>query len=280
MKKTGDDRSLTILVTKDRNSKAVVVYKGRGEEETISQAVDNIKNLGHRNKFILKTDNEPALTSLRDGIIETLASSGVQILVEPPPVEESQSNGAIENGVRLVKEMVRVHMISLESRIQGEIPTFHPIMTWIVPHAANCITKYLVGHDGKTAYQRLWGKTAQEEILEIGERIFWRKRKSAMKDLDSRYHPGIWLGRVWGSSTHIVWDGQKAIEVYGIQRVPKDERWSRADIEAIIATPWDWEPQAQQGEQRPLIPERLDSPLADAQQDTEPGRPHSMHIQE
>ena len=77
----------------------------------------------------------------------------------------------MENGVKLLKGMLRVHVLALEQKICGNIPTHHPLMTWIVPHAAECITKYLKSSDGKTPYERLFGKPVREEAYEIGEQI-------------------------------------------------------------------------------------------------------------
>ena len=45
---------------------------GKTLDETIDQAVENIKRLGHTGKVIVKTDNEPALLSLRDGVLQRL----------------------------------------------------------------------------------------------------------------------------------------------------------------------------------------------------------------
>ena len=36
------------------------------------------------------------------------------------------------------------------------------------------MTKYMVGLDGKTAYERLFGKKSREEHLEFGEVVLWR----------------------------------------------------------------------------------------------------------
>ena len=78
-------------------------------------------------------------------------ADGLQVVVEAPPAHEPQSNGMVESGVKQVKGMVRTLMLALESRIQGDIPVHHPIMLWLVEHAAELTTKHLVGHDGKTA---------------------------------------------------------------------------------------------------------------------------------
>ena len=94
-KDTGD-RSLTVLVIKDRNSRAIlaqpVLCKGIGHEDTVDQAVCSIRRLGHQHKVILKTDNEPALVDLRNAVARAL---GLQALPEAPPAYEPQSNGVL-----------------------------------------------------------------------------------------------------------------------------------------------------------------------------------------
>ena len=45
---------------------------------------------------------------------------------------------------------------------------------WLIEHATDVMTKYLVGKDGKSAYERLFGKAVREEALEFGEGLWWR----------------------------------------------------------------------------------------------------------
>eukprot|EP00974_Lingulodinium_polyedra_P043888 4214184-Lingulodinium_polyedra.AAC.1 len=51
-------------------------------------------------------------------------------------------------------------------------------MTWLVEHVADLVTKYLQGSDGKTGYQRLFGKQVHEEELEFGERVVYKLKPS------------------------------------------------------------------------------------------------------
>eukprot|EP00969_Alexandrium_andersonii_P268695 11874200-Alexandrium_andersonii.AAC.1 len=63
--KDGSDTTLAVLVIKDRESKAMsahpVLRKGRLHDDTVDQAVARIRRLGHRQRVLLKTRNEPAL---------------------------------------------------------------------------------------------------------------------------------------------------------------------------------------------------------------------------
>ena len=63
--------------------------------------------------MIMMNDNELALVCLRDGVIQKLDK---EVLVEKPPNGESQSIGAMENAVKLVKGMLRTLLMALERR--------------------------------------------------------------------------------------------------------------------------------------------------------------------
>ena len=115
-----DEDKATILVVKDRESKAIMAavlpMKGACLEEAGEKGAELIKGMGHKGKLLIKTDNEPALKALRDATIQRLDQ---QILPIKPPVAESASNGVIESGVRTFKGILRVHFLSLEKKLGG-----------------------------------------------------------------------------------------------------------------------------------------------------------------
>ena len=76
-------------------------------------------------------------------------------------------------------------------------------MLWLVEHSAELITKHLVGHDGKSACGRLFGKPCRDEGYEFGERIHFRRGLARRGSLDARWEDGIWLGRHWGADLHL-----------------------------------------------------------------------------
>ena len=89
---------------------------------------------------------------------------------------ESQSNGGIEGAVKIVKGLLRVHLAALERKIGAKFPSRHPVLTWLVEHVTDLISKYAVGLDGKTGYERLFGRPVREEGLEFGETLHWKHR--------------------------------------------------------------------------------------------------------
>eukprot|EP00969_Alexandrium_andersonii_P358161 15450419-Alexandrium_andersonii.AAC.1 len=61
--KDTSETTLTVLMIKDRDSRAILAHpvlrKGRLHDDTVDQAVASIRKLGHHHRVLLKTDNEP-----------------------------------------------------------------------------------------------------------------------------------------------------------------------------------------------------------------------------
>jgi hypothetical protein len=238
IKEQGQEDSLTVIVMKDRESKAVfanvVELKGRGIDGTINRVLENIRRLGYK-RIVIKSDQEPALTDLVNGIIEARDDETIH---EHSPVGESQSNGVVERAVRSAKDQIRTLKLALQARIKRKIPQKHAMMTWLVEHAGDCITKWQANHDGKTSYQRLMGKPCSEESLELGEMVNYKLPSEDLGDLDGRWSSGVWLGKRWKSAEHLVHENGEVIHCRAVSRKPLEERWDGPAIEAITATPW------------------------------------------
>ena len=93
------------------------------------------------NKVVLKSDNEPAIVKLLAETLRELRVQGLeQCLEEHPPERDPQSNGSAEVGVTLLKGHFRTLKSCMGSRIGFKIPVRHPLIVWMVRHAANLIT--------------------------------------------------------------------------------------------------------------------------------------------
>jgi hypothetical protein len=238
----------TLLVMRDRDTKAmrawVLPHKGADLVETVDRAVAGVRELGYRGRVLIRCDGEHALTALRDAVVKGLPDGATPVVT---PVGESQSNGGIEGAVRIVKGLLRVHLMALEAKIGARFPSGHAVLTWLVEHVTDVISKHMVGVDGKTGYERLFGRPSREEGLEFGELLHWRHR--ATKDmnvvLDARWSSGVWLGRSWGGIVHQVYANGKVHAIRGVQRQPRADRWRKEALEEIKATPWDRAPAAE-----------------------------------
>ena len=89
----------------------VLPQKGDDEDHFCAKlAVEDIKWMGH-----ITTDNERAIVSLKTRVARLHREfKGFQnVQTESPPEHDSQSNGGVEIGVRLVKRIVQVtHALS------------------------------------------------------------------------------------------------------------------------------------------------------------------------
>ena len=133
-------------------------------------------------------------------------------------------------------------------------PADHPILAWVAEAVSDLATKHLRGHDGRTGYERLFGKAPREEGLELGEVVLGRRPKQAGVNvlLEAWWETGIWLGRAWGGITHRVGVGREVVETRAVQRKPKEERWDVAAVQALLATPW-CNPVPEDSDQAPMV---------------------------
>ena len=110
---------MPVLVMRDHASRLsfseVFPVKGTKHAYCVKQVCANIETLGH-SKFILRSDQEPAILDLCSSVIQDCKSKGIDVLKEHSPVGESQSNGVVERAIQDVEGLVRTLKDDLESR--------------------------------------------------------------------------------------------------------------------------------------------------------------------
>ena len=87
------------------------------------------------------------------------------------PVDESQSNGRVENAVQRVQNLIRTLKDALEKRLNTRVMSSDPIFPWIVEWSAGLITRYVKRQSGRTAYREARGHDAQAPVAEFGKKI-------------------------------------------------------------------------------------------------------------
>ena len=241
VRRVGEKDVITLLVMRDRGSRALRVWivpnKGAEMEDTVLKAVEGVLHLGYRGRVLIKCDNEPAILALREAIIARLPDGAIPVAPAPG---ESASNGVVENAVKIAKGLMRVHLSALERKVGARFPSDHPMIAWLAEFVGDTCTKYLQGADGRTSYERLFGKPVREESLEFGETVLFRPKARADANvlLEGRWAQGVWLGRRWGSPVSRVYSQGEVVDARAVQRVPLAERWCAATLGAIRATPW------------------------------------------
>ena len=122
---------------------------------------------------------------------------------------------------------MRAIKFGLESRIKANIGGNPLVFEWIIPHASDCINRFLVGKDGRTPHYRIFNKHLLGKTFEFGERVLAKpkrgKRETRKQSMKSKWHDGTWAGFDDRSHEHIVvlTGGGSAIEVRTVR--PKAE---------------------------------------------------------
>ena len=190
---------------------------------------------------IVKTDHEPAITSIISEVGRMrVASGGGRWLVENSPVGSSASNGVVERAIRSVSQQIRVMKDTLEHKAKITIGARHPLMTWLAEYAGHLLNRFEVAHDGTTSYERLKGKSANTLGIEFGESILWKRRPvgGALAKAVCLWEDGIFLGIRGASGEVVVGDTKGVWKTRSVQRKPPSERWAEGALEVVRHVPW------------------------------------------
>ena len=151
---------------------------------------------------------------------------------------ESQSSGLAERTIQSVKDLIRCHKATFESRIKRKLPMSHPIMRWLIEHVVLLLNKYQVGTDGRTAYGRLHGKEVRERICQFGEKILYFVPKQNRAPITLRWRYGVFLGRAMNADQNDIGLADGSVtQARAMVRLIPGVRWDVARVERIAGTP-------------------------------------------
>ena len=98
-----------------------------------------IELAGYRS-LIVKSDQETSILELIQAVKRERSEDIEEMSTEQSPVGEHQSNGQVERAIQNVQGQIRTMILSLESRYKMKIKMDHPILAWLVKHAAMLIS--------------------------------------------------------------------------------------------------------------------------------------------
>ena len=155
-------------------------------------------------------------------------------------MRSSGSNGVIERGIKEVQGQLRGMKSALDTRFGVDIRGTSNFLPWMVEHASVLIKRYLVGKDGKTAYERLRGKKSKMLGFEFGESVHFRRipLQGRLGKLDSLWQTGLFVGYRTQSGEYMVANSEGAFKTRTMKRIPENERWNKGEIEGMPWTPW------------------------------------------
>ena len=276
-----EPKRLTVLVIKEHNSKSlfgcVVPHKGITQTDAnVNFFLECIDELGNAaTNIVIKNDQEPSIVAVINMVKEKRAKAAT--IIDESPVGSSASNGSIENGVGEYEAQIRVCRLALEQRLGIQIPIHHDIVPWMVRHCGFLLQRYLVGHDGMTAYRRIRHRDYDSDAIEFGETVLYKIAKThlgpALNKYDSTWSKGVYLGTRVRSNELLTFDTNGIHKVRTVKRVPIDDRWDKDVFSITIAPPWDFKydsPVEEPAEQQSALinidsGERLPEPLAEGE---------------
>ena len=89
------------------------------------------------NNTVIQPDNEDFLIALLKAAATAMGSN---IAVRQSPAYTSQAQGSVERFHRTLMGQVRALKLQLENNYNTRLTSKHPIMPWMVKHAAYCLT--------------------------------------------------------------------------------------------------------------------------------------------
>ena len=150
---------------------------------------------GEAGHIILKSDGERSITAVREAVAKY---HGGKVVPESPPRGESQSNSPVEEAGKTVREFVRVLKEQVEFNTGVQLQCAEAFTQWMVRWAAMMCSRYLVGKDGLTAYERRRGRRCKLPVVMFGEKV-WYLELRAGKDRKDKFQSEWCEGLVAGS---------------------------------------------------------------------------------
>ena len=233
------------LILEDRISKCIasiaIPSKGASDPYVRSKCIKYIEEWG-RTAIVLKCDQENSIKDLRRSIADARIHNTIR---EDSPKEDHQANGEAEAAVNVVGGQVRTMRAALQGNLGVTLDYRTPALRWMIDYAGVLLTRFQVGEDGRTGYERLKGRRFRKEIVEFGEQVMYEVRPGARKGkLEAKFEIGTYLGLATNSHEAYVADEAGMVHTTKtIKRRPVEERWNAQAVMAVKSLPWDLRPE-------------------------------------
>ena len=239
-----EERLLPIVVMRDRRTKmyAASFVPRKGVEPFACKFFANfVRDLGWK-RLTVKSDGEASLLALKAAAMEALP--GVEAIPKESPVGDHNANAEAENAVKEVKRAFRAIKDCLEEKLGKAVRIDHPILTCLPAHAAQCLSRFRLGADGRSAEQRRTGKKWSLPVLEFGERV--HVRPAVPQEPRSGMAPKMIEGRYVGHRSRtgmiLIMAPIGVVRGKSFNKMSLEERWKLDGFEDLKGTPWEMVP--------------------------------------
>lgn len=113
-------------------------------------------------------------------------------------------------------------------------------MAWLVRWAAELLSKYSCGDDGKSPHERLHGERCGTPLVPFGESIMYLPMKTTRRDKGNiAKRPGIWLGVIARTQEVLVGTEAGVATCRTVTRLLDDEKWNARQVLRMRGRPWE-----------------------------------------
>jgi hypothetical protein len=215
----------------------IVEKKGVGAPWVEQRVANFVNGFGHK-KLLVRSDHEPSILALRKKIVELVDG---QVFQEDSIKGESQTNGLAEVGVKILEGMIRTLKLAVEGRIKESLASDSILLAWLAEHAAIVYNRCAVLADGRTPWQRAYGKSSTMPLLPFGEKVLFKplKKTGDLKNsLQPRFRFAFSLGSRSRSGEHFVGTPEGVVRCRDVRRLTEDKRWDLDGLKAVKGAPW------------------------------------------
>ncbi|CAK0861788.1 unnamed protein product, partial [Prorocentrum cordatum] len=190
----------------------VLQPKGTQHECNVARAFSQVEATGHP-KIIYKSDGEGALVALKREATIRLRNAKIEVVPGQAPAYDSVSNGLAEVAVREVKGVARSPRVALSLLHGADIPNDHPVLTWLVAHAAGYINRGRIGADGRTPHERHKGMAFRKVLPPFCEKTAFLPSARRETKFEERWKIGVFLGATEKSSEMLVGNDRRNVRI-------------------------------------------------------------------
>ena len=118
-----------------------------------------------------------------------------------------------------------------------------PIMQWLVRWAAMLLSRYRVGRDSQTPYERQKGKACDLEVVPFGETVWFKTLSESVgrkKAMESKWREGVWLGHSRNTSEALIGTRERVVRAWTVRRRVEDEKWNADMVTSMKGSPQRW----------------------------------------
>ena len=129
---------------------------------------------------------------------------------------------------------------ALVSRYGEEIVhSRHPILTWLVQYGGQIYTRFNIGVDGKSGYQRARGRPyrAPDGLPEFGECVWYKPLKSKggkQHKFEPKFEDGIFCGMVDGGIEFKIGTKDGVVKARTIRCKPVEQAWDKEQMKKFV----------------------------------------------